>query len=801
MNQPAQITDALNFSKNAAASATQATVDILEVLRRRYALVLCCGAIGLLLGVTYWANATEWYESTAKMLVTLKDVRSTDAKTGETTWSQDRVQETTLANHMEIVRSRSIITKALQRANWQEMAFFQEMLAEDPTGDPVQYVQEHLSLTKGGTGTARDARSLNIKFRHTDPQDGLKILQAIVIEYEAFLDDQVNRTMSAANELIQEARNKVEGELKQAEADYVTARRNAPIIYSGDGSSNVYMDKFRRVRDELMTVDIEAAAVATRLKKVEESLEQIRRNNGNALDMLALIDSASLERLGAFAGLQSGDTHEIMKTQAARTAEAAAKYNTLSQLKSRLNELLANFGPGHPQVEILKKEIAIYEELVRESEKETRIRGLFEGITPEKLMHAYVGFLRNDLDAYEQRRNELLAMAAEAEEQSKQLIEFELRDKMLLAEITRKQALYDGIVDQLRNLDTAMGLSGYLHEVLDAPREGEIVWPNLAICCLGGILLGLVSGVGIAMMTDQMDNRFRTPSEIDSLLSLPVIGQVGRIRTSRDHRKSGRMIVDAQAPEAEAFRLLRTYLLREVKAGNLRTAMVTSCQAKDGKSTIMANLGASFSELGVKTLIIDGDMRAPTQNRFFNLQINEGLSEVLRGITTFEQAVQSTGLEGLSLLTAGGPVRNPAELLQSEEFDNLLEMLKSKFELILVDCGPVLLVSDPAIVAQKCDISLIVVRAATDTKRKVTEAVKRLRAASQNLRGCIVNTYGSSKEFTREAGESSGGYYYGYGYGYGNRAYGNRRVDSESPSRPLSKIESNGHHENGKKVT
>src|SRR5690606_17579793 len=139
---------------------------------------------------------------------------------------------------------------------------------------------------------------------------------------------------------------------------------------------------------------------------------------------------------------------------------------------------------------------------------------LFDGITPEKLMQAYVGFLRNDMDAYEQRRNELLVMAAEAEEQSKQLIEFELRDRMMQAEINRKQSLYNGIMDQLRNLDTATGLSGFIHEVLDAPREGEIVWPNLAICGLGGILLGLMCGAGIAMMTDQMDNRFRTPSEI-----------------------------------------------------------------------------------------------------------------------------------------------------------------------------------------------------------------------------------------------------------------------------------------------
>ncbi|WP_437223261.1 polysaccharide biosynthesis tyrosine autokinase [Planctomicrobium sp. SH661] len=797
MNDPVTKAEPFQFGKNAATSASQATVDILEVLKRRAALILCCGALGLLLGVTYWSNAQVWYESNAKMLVTLKDVRSTDAQ-GTTSWSEDRLQASTLANHMEIVQSQNIIQKALERVHWQEMPFFQEMMEEDSEADPVKYVREHLTMTKGGTGTARDARSLNIKFRHVDPVAGLEILQAIVMEYEAFLDDQVNRTMSAANDLIRDAQNKVEAELKSVEDAYVAARRAAPILFSGEGSSNVYLDKFRRLQDELVSVEIERSSVATRLRKVEESLQQIEANQGDTLEMLALIDSASLERLGSFAGLQSGQTAGFVKDMPTRTAAVTAKLNTLTTLKAKLNELLSNFGPAHPQVEILRQEIALVEDVVRNAEKQTEFTSMFDELTPQKLLKAYTGFLRHDLAASDERRAELLSLASSAEMQSKQLIEFELRDRMMRAEIDRKQALFDGIVDQLRSLDTATGLSGYIHEVLDAPKEGEVVWPKLAICGAGGVFLGLMIGVSLAVMTDQLDNRFRSPAEIDSMLSLPVIGQVGRIRIVRNKESSGRMIVDAQAPEAEAFRLLRTYLLREVKSGNLRTAMVTSCQAKDGKSTIMANLGASFSELGIRTLIIDGDMRAPTQNRFFNLQINKGLSEVLRGEVQLDEAVQWTGLEGLSLLSAGGPVRNPAELLQSESFDKVIELVKEQYDLILVDSGPVLLVSDPAIVSQKCDIALLVVRAATDTKRKVAEAVRRLRAASTNLRGCIVNTFGSSKEFTRESGDSSGGYYYGYGYGYGygNRAYGNRmrELSNGTPKSDSNNAQENGHH-------
>jgi len=783
MSESVQKPDVSAIAKSSGISASHAaslaTLDILEVLKRQFPLICCAASLGILLGVIYWANAQVWYESQAKMLVTLKDVRSKDVN-GEAAWGQDRVQEETLANHMEIVRSRSIIARALKRVNWDEMPFFQERLLNDPNDDPVEYVSEHLTLTKGGRGTARDARSLNINFHHTDPQDALTILQAIVQEYEGFLDDQVNRTMSAATELIKEAQSKVEQELKNAEEKYVNARRSAPILYSGEGSSNVYLDRFRRIQDELATVEIERSGVATRLRKVEDSLKEIREKGGDPLDMVALVDSASLERLSAFVALQSGHSAEFMKDMPERTATTNAKYQHLTSLKARLNELVANFGPGHPQVEILKKEILQVEQLVSEGAEQTRYKSMFDQMTPEKLMQAYTGFLRQDLAASDERRTELLAMAKVAEDQSKQLIEFELRDKLLATEITRKQTLYDGIVDQLRNLDTATGLSGYIHEVLDAPLVGEIVWPKLTLCGAGGLLAGLMAGICLAMMLDQLDNRFRAPSEIDSLLSLPVIGQVGRIHRSRDQRKSGRMIANAQAPEAEAFRLFRTYLLREVKSGNLRTAMVTSSQAKDGKSTVMANLGASFSELGIRTLIIDGDMRAPTQHRFFHLEIDKGLSEVLRGEASFDDVLQFTGLDGLSLLTAGGPVRNPAELLQSEAFDKLLGTVKSQYDLVLVDSGPVLLVSDPAIVLQKCDVGLLVVRAAIDTKRKVQEAVRRLRAASPNLRGCIVNTYGCTKGFTRESGDASSGYYYGYGYGYGNRTYGNRPVERDN---------------------
>jgi len=775
--------------KHALQAAPGAHVDIVAILRRNTPLICFCGVVGMVLGVTYWANAKIWYESNAKMLVSLKDVRNNDKN--ESGWGSDRIEDAILANHMEIVSSRRIVGNALERVNWESLPGIAEQVKPDE--DAIDYVIKALTLTKGGKGTARTARSLNLALRHTEPEETRLLLDSLVAEYESFLNDQVTQVMSEANRMIQQVQSTVETDLKRLEESYVQLRQNAPILYSGEGSSNVYLDKYRRINEELVTVDIEYTTVGTRLQNVITSIGEIRSKGGDPIELIALIDTDSLTRLGTFAGFSSAGTTEFQQAQAARLQEAATRYGKLTNLQADLAKKEAVLGPLHPEIENLRKEIRLVEGVLQDSERRTQYSAIFDKITPELLMNAYVGFLRSDLAALEERKQRLDAMAAEQEKLSKSVIEIELRDRMIQGEINRKQALFESVVKQLQDLDTAAGLSGYVHQVLEKPQIGKQVWPSLPICLAGGLFLGAILGVSIALLNDQLDNRFRSATEIDSALGVPVIAQVGKITRSRDKRKSGRALVDAQAPEAEAFRLMRTYLLKEVKTGNVRTVMVTSSQAKDGKSTILANLGASFSELGLRVLIIDGDMRAPTVHRFMNIAIDRGLSEVLQGKAKPDEVIRDTGVEGFFVMTAGSAVRNPAELLQSEVFDQLLDHCKQNFDMVLVDSGPVLMVSDPAIVSQKCDISMLVIRPSVDPKQKVFEAVRRLRSSKSNLRGCILNTYGSSADFARDAGYNNSSYY-GYGYGYGNRGYGRRADEDEKPNRskPSRELHGNG---------
>jgi capsular exopolysaccharide synthesis family protein len=198
-------------------------------------------------------------------------------------------------------------------------------------------------------------------------------------------------------------------------------------------------------------------------------------------------------------------------------------------------------------------------------------------------------------------------------------------------------------------------------------------------------------------------------------------------------------------------------LLSDIRSGKLRVISATSPLPGDGKTTILANIAACFAKLNMTVVLIEGDMRRPTFCKRFSVPDSGGLSEVLRGQLTLDDVLLPSGVPNLTIMTSGSSTVDPSELLQNETFDEMLRDLKDRFQLVIVDVGPVLAVSDPVIVAQKSDGMILVVRSSNDTRQQVIEAVETLRSANARMLGCVVNTYGSGAEFERRG-------YYGYYY-------------------------------------
>ena len=727
---------------------SQPSLRISDILVRQRWVILGSMSLGLALASLYWSKARVWYESSAKVLVSQRDPNlASGASQGE-----NMVDEDVLANHMEVVRSRRIIEGALNRHNLKELPSIMEHIAGTDM-DSADYVIDHLKLSRGGEGTAKDARSLAIRFEHTEAEDSRLILEGIVVEYQLFLNEQLSKAMSEANNLVKEARDGLEKELSDVQQEFINARQNAPVLYQGENSGNMYVEGYRKLHEELLTLDIRESAIRSRLEKAKVVLNSRGQDGKIMIEDLGIIDTESLTRLGIFAGMQSNAAKgtPFLAEQADRVEQARLAFDLIG-MERDLKNLKAELGLKHPDVKKLEEQIAFITEKLAEREEGLKPTLDEVELTPRGLLAAYVAFLEKDATEIAETRIELTTKMNDAEKLARQLVEYELKEGMIKSRVDRTQTLFDGLVEQLRGLDLASGMHGYIHELLESPRRGESIWPSLPLCGVGGLMLGLVAGLFASVLIDQLDTRFRTSSEIDSAIGLPILARVGGFKTD-----GAFPIVADNSPEGESFRILRTLLLADIRAGNLHVISATSPLPGDGKTTILANIAASFAKLNMSVVMIEGDMRRPTFHKRFNVPDERGLSDILKGKCQLDEVLMPSGVQNLTLMTSGTGAADPSELLQNSVFDELLVQLKARFQLVIIDVGPVLAVSDPVIVAQKSDGMLLVVRSSNDTRQQVIDTVETLRSANARLLGCVVNTYGSGHEFERRG-------YYGYYY-------------------------------------
>lgn len=733
----------------------QDSLDVFAILGRQRWLIAALSLAGLAAGIAYAINAEVWYKSQAKVLINERS-----AGLGSNGTGTDMIDEDILANHIELLRSRLIVGEALEQNDLMTLESVIPYLDEEQP-DPIAFVIDHLTIVKGGDGSAKTARSLNVELTHSNPEDCQLILTAILKRYEQFIISQVEQVMGRANEMVQKAKNEVESELVAAEQEYLVARQNAPLFFQGEGSSNIYQDRFRSLQEQLLDIDIQESSIKTRLKRVELTLNEIDESNldpSDQLDKLALIDSESLERLGVFAGLQmsSSNTAEFKAAMPAKMEQARAEITHLLQLNSEKQRLTAVFGPGHPKVQDIQGQIETTKQFLQNSEELSESASMFaeSSLTATGLLKAYVGFLNHDLATLGEQRKELEFLAKDSEIKAKELIEYELNDMVLRKKVERQEALFDGVVQQLRELDTASGLSGYLYEFLEVPRLGEKSWPSLPICGLGGLMLGTFGGLFFAVSNEFRDRRFRSAAELDEAIGLPNLGMVGKMNSIRDGITG--LIAAENSPDAEAFRLGRTVLLPEIRAGRLKTIGFTSPMQGDGKSTVCSNFAVSFSQIGLRVLVVDADLRRPSSHRYFSVAKGAGLCDVLEGRAEFSDVVQETEAPGVSVITGGSSAQTPAELLQKDKLDELLNQARAEYDLVIVDLPPVLAVSDPIVVMPRLDGGVLVVRVANVRRDEVINTMRRIAASGGNFVGCMLNAFGSGKKFDVQGG------YYGY---------------------------------------
>jgi succinoglycan biosynthesis transport protein ExoP len=265
------------------------------------------------------------------------------------------------------------------------------------------------------------------------------------------------------------------------------------------------------------------------------------------------------------------------------------------------------------------------------------------------------------------------------------------------------------------------------------------VSPNVPLILSLGIVLGLLFGLGMAVVREVLDTGLRSQEDIARVTSAGVLGSF----RNEKHLGERPLITrgDLYSPRAEAFRQLRTHLHFTNLSGGTQSLVVSSSIPGEGKTSTAVNLAIMLAESGVRVLLVDADLRRPRVAKYLGLEASVGLSTVLSHRIDLEDAIQPWGPGGgLDVLTAGSVAPNPTELLGSPMMEKLIKNMEDVYEVIIIDSPPLLPVADPAILAALSSGVMLVTSVDGRTQKKeLQKAIENVEAVNGRLVGLVVN--------------------------------------------------------------
>lgn len=307
------------------------------------------------------------------------------------------------------------------------------------------------------------------------------------------------------------------------------------------------------------------------------------------------------------------------------------------------------------------------------------------------------------------------------------------------------------LVDEVEN--RGRGRPAVQLEVVSGPNVTKVP-PRRAVAIGVPAAIGLVAGLALAWLLEVRDKTIRSEAQLRALEQAPVLAMVPFDRRLREGPRGRR--VAASSAGLEAFRQLRTNLEFIDVSSPVQILVVTSAVAQEGKTTTAINLASALVAADRRVLIVEADLRRPTLDDHFKLRSPMGLTDVIVGNGEIEAAMQPVGVNGLMLLPSGKLPPNPSELLGSDAMVQLLERLRARFDVVIVNTPPLLPVTDAAVLSAHADGVLVVVRAGRTTRHQLSLAMRTLDVVGARVLGTVLNMAptdrGSSYDAYRQAG-------------------------------------------------
>jgi exopolysaccharide transport family protein len=476
---------------------------------------------------------------------------------------------------------------------------------------------------------------------------------------------------------------------------------------------------------------------------------------------LTIAESERMDKEAVYRLVQGGDSDTIASAAGVLDAAGAGSQGSSlletlrgkqAELKIQAADLSTQFGPSYPKLAQLNNQIKeVDAQILAETKKVSgKIKGQYTAaLQRENMLH----------DALEKQKQE-------ANKLNESAIEYSL----LKRDLDSNRTLYEGLLEKLKEAGVSAGLRSNNFRIVDVARVPTApIEPNIPRNLSFAFMLGLTSGVGLAFLLEGLDNTVRTTEQAQIISGLPPLGMIPLgSRSTREGANPKRLIIASskeavelitqvrpQSQMAESYRALRTSLLLSNLGAPPKVIMVTSALPQEGKTTTSINCAVVLAQKGIRVLLIDADLRRPSIHKTLGMGPRSGLSNVLTGSSSLENAItRSPILPNLDVLAAGTPPPNPAELLASPNMRDMLDQLRSRYDHIVVDTPPTLSVTDAVVLSPRADAIILVIRSGQTTKQALRRSRDILMQVNAKVSGVLLNAVDLS----------SPDYYYYYEY-------------------------------------
>jgi polysaccharide biosynthesis transport protein len=679
--------------------------QLMHAVRRRWLLASVVGVLlAIPLAAVLWLVTPENYEVVAWLRV---------GDPAQTTQSGYRINrdapeyEAYRKTQAARIRSPGVLGNALEKEGVATLPILRN------EAEPRRFLEDEIMVV-----TPADSELLQIKMRGKDPQQLVKIVNAVKDSY-------IENVVAVESRDDQNKLRLYQGRLSELKNDIDRKRDELVGLQKQTNSADLEAVKFQFEQLLQKSNTIMSAMSKTRedLARVNNKLAILDKSKGESSPIPDYLIERNLAKDDQIADL----TKQLNQLQMAVDFAVGASRSpdrdpSVKDYKNKLQGMQARLEDRRRQ---------LMPQIVKELEMEATTDNATEKAADPVKLEILKKQLQADLESYQKNLEEVSAQTANLGSASAHL-------SGLQKEIEEEERAREKMQQQVEDVNLALQMPARVQVLNDAsiPDAPSAIF-RIIVTCFGGVL-GFILGAGGILGMDYQSRRLSTTGELSTQTGLRVLGTVPNLESlSRAKGLNGAAAM--QGILAESVDSIRTMLLRQSSDSSPQVIMVTSAGDREGKTTVASHLAASLARSGKRTLLVDGDLRSPTVHAMFSAALEPGLCEMLRGEVDLEGAVQPTPVDGLMLVAAGACDYQAIASLAKDQLTHIFNKTREQFEFIIIDAAPVLTYADTLLMGAHTDAAVISVRRDVSQLHKVQEAKERLESVRIRVLGVVVN--------------------------------------------------------------